>query len=202
LNSLFGKILRLNVSSLPYKIPASYPFANQTGKVPVVWDYGMRNPWRISFDRKTHDLYIADVGQNKMEELDVEPAGGKGGNNYGWRCFEGSLDYNLTGCMPRGSYIFPALEYDHSDGRCAIIGGYVYRGQKYPALNGKYFYADACNGDLYWGEKKADKWQSILAVKSPYKITTFGEDKQGEVYMADSGTGSIYQIEDSANPAR
>src|SRR5207245_2130935 len=160
LNSLFGKILRLDVSALPYKIPGSNPFANQAGKRGEVWDYGLRNPWRISFDRKTHDLYIADVGQDKIEEINVEPAGGKGGINYGWRCFEGSANYNLAGCKSRDHYVFPVLEYDHSGGRCSITGGYVYRGQKYPALAGKYFYGDFCSGDVYWAEKKNGVWQS------------------------------------------
>lgn len=202
LNSLFGKILRLDVSSLPYKIPSTNAFVNQAGKAPEIWDYGLRNPWRISFDRKTHDLYIADVGQGKVEEIDVEPAGNKGGNNYGWRCFEGNLDYNLSDCKSREQYVFPVVEYDHNDGRCSITGGYAYRGQKYPALDGKYLYGDYCNGELYWAEKKDTKWQPTLAAKTPYKFSTFGEDSQGEVYVADFGTGSLYQIQDAANPAR
>lgn len=198
LSVLFGKILRLDVSQIPYKIPSTNPFVNQASRAPEIWDYGLRNPWRISFDRKTHELYIADVGQGIIEEINVESPG-KGGNNYGWRCFEGAKDFNLDSCKPRDQYIFPVLEYDHSGGRCSITGGYVYRGQKYPALAGKYFYGDYCSGDLFSAEKQNGKWQSTPVTKSPYKISTFGQDSQGELYMADFATGSIYRIQDSAN---
>lgn len=199
LSSLFGKILRLDVSQVPYKIPVNNPFANQSGKAGEIWDYGLRNPWKISFDRKTNDLYIADVGQGKAEEVDFEAAGGKGGNNYGWRCFEGSLDYNLDGCGPREQYLFPVLTYDHSENRCSITGGLVYRGQRYPALRGKYFYGDYCGGQLYWAEKAGNQWKSELATATTYQITAMGEDSQGEIYLADTKTGSIYQVKDSAN---
>lgn len=199
LNSMFGKILRLDVSQIPYKIPASNPFVNQAGKLGEIWDYGLRNPWRIGFDRKTGELFIADVGQGDIEEIDLEAKGSKGGINYGWRCFEGSKDLNTDGCQARENYAFPILEYDHSEGRCSVTGGYVYRGKKYPALEGKYFYGDFCGGQLYMAEQVDAKWQSTLAAKSPYQISTFGEDAAGEIYLADFATGSIYQIQDSAN---
>ncbi len=202
LRSLFGKILRLDVSSLPYKIPATNPFASEAGKAGEIWDYGLRNPWRLSFDKTTHDIYIADVGQNKIEELDVEPAGGKGGNNYGWRCLEGSSKYNFAGCRRVTDYAAPVLEYSHINKRCSITGGYVYRGTKYSALTGKYFYGDFCTGELFWAQKGSIKWQSTLVIDSPYRITTFGEDSQGEIYLADYNTGSIYQIENFANLPR
>ena len=199
LNSLFGKLLRLDVSQLPYKVPPSNPLVGQAGKLPEIWDYGLRNPWRISFDRQTGELYIADVGQGDMEEVNLEPADSQGGINYGWRCFEGSSDFNPSGCLSRDNYTFPILEYDHSEDRCSVTGGYIYRGQKYPALAGKYFYGDFCGGQLYLAGNKEGKWQSELITKSPYQISTFGEDSRGELYLADYAAGNIYQIQDSAN---
>ena len=200
LNSLFGKILRLDVGQLPYKIPDNNPFVNQAGKRGEIWDYGLRNPWRISFDRnKSGDLFIADVGQGDIEEIDWELIGNGGGINYGWRCFEGSKDFNTSGCLSRDNYAFPILEYDHSEGRCSVTGGYVYRGKKYPALDGRYLYGDFCSGQLYMAQKQTDKWQTELVTKTTYRISTFGEDADGELYLADFATGDIYQIQDSVN---
>ena len=195
LGVLFGKILRLDVSQLPYKIPATNPFAKQAGAKGEIWDYGLRNPWRISFDRKTGELYIADVGQGDREEVDVEAANSKGGLNYGWRCYEANSDFNLTGCKVKSNYVFPVLDYDHTGGRCSITGGYVYRGSKYPGLAGKYFYGDYCGGQLYSMQKQGGKWQSTEALKTPYAISTFGEDAAGELYMADYTAGAVYQIQ-------
>ena len=197
--SLFGKILRLDVSQLPYKIPTDNPFTSNPEARGEIWTYGLRNPWRISFDRQTGDMYIADVGQGDIEEINFEPVGSNGGIDYGWRCFEGSKDFNLNDCGPRDKYIFPILEYDHAEGRCSVTGGYVYRGEKYPALDGRYFYGDFCGGQLYMAQKQADKWETALITKSTYKISTFGEDADGELYLADFATGDIYQIQDSAN---
>lgn len=197
LNNLLGKILRLDVGQLPYKIPPTNPFVNQAGKAGEIWDYGLRNPWRISFDINTHELYIADVGQNKIEEIDVEAAGNKGGNNYGWRCFEGDKDYNISGCSGREQYVFPVIEYDHNDNRCSLTGGYVYRGKRYQALNGQYFYGDFCNGELFAAKKENNQWHAVSVKQTPYKISTFGEDNQGELYVADYDTGSVYQLQNS-----
>lgn len=194
LQTWLGKILRLDVATLPYKIPADNPFATQAGAKPEIWDYGLRNPWRISFDHKTQQLYIADVGQGDIEEINVEAAK-KGGNNYGWRCFEGTKDFKLDGCKARDQYVFPVLDYDHSDGRCSITGGYVYRGDKYPGLDGKYFYGDYCGGQLYQLANQDNKWNATLIGKTPYKISTFGEDNAGELYVADYQTGSIYRLQ-------
>lgn len=199
LNSLFGKILRLDVSEIPYKIPTTNPFVNQAGTLPEIWAYGLRNPWRISFDRATRNFYVADVGQGELEEVNVEEAPSKGGVNYGWRCYEGSKEFNLKGCQAKQNYVFPAFEYDHNDGRCSITGGYVYRGEKYPALKGKYFYGDFCNGELYSAHKEGDKYKPSLVLKSSYQISTFGQDSDGELYLADFATGNIYQIQDAAN---
>lgn len=193
-NELLGKILRVDINTEDsYKIPADNPFVGKTGTRPEIWSLGWRNPWRFSFDRKTGQMWIADVGQGEIEEINIENAK-TGGKNYGWRCYEGSLDYNLSGCPDKGNYVFPAFEYDHSLDRCSVTGGYVYRGQKYPQLIGKYFYADFCTGEVFLAENKGGKWQSTLVVDAPYKISAFGQDSAGELYLADFETGSIYQL--------
>lgn len=196
LKSMLGKILRLDVSQLPYKIPPTNPFVGQADKNPEIWDYGLRNPWRISFDRSTHELYIADVGQGKLEEVNVEMTG-KGGHNYGWRCYEADAEYTPAGCPAKNTVTFPAFRYDHSGGNCSITGGYVYRGSLYPALAGKYFYGDYCSGRLWYAYKQGDSWQQAQVVKAPYRFTTFGQDSRGELYVADFSSGSLYTIIDS-----
>jgi glucose/arabinose dehydrogenase len=196
LNTMFGKILRLDVHQLPYSIPATNPFKEQRGKLPEIWAYGLRNPWRISFDRSSKELYLADVGQSAAEEIDIEPAGSKGGLNYGWRCYEGDTSYNITmGCQAAETYIKPALVYDHNEGRCSLTGGYVYRGSTYPKLSGRYFYADFCSGDVFGTTKKGGKLQGSVVAKTPYQISTFGENSQGELFLADFATGSIYALQ-------
>lgn len=194
--SLLGKLLRLDVAQLPYKVPPSNPFATQAGRAGEIWAWGLRNPWRFSFDRQTHDLYIADVGQGAFEELNFEPAGSKGGYNYGWRCYEANAAFKPDGCQAKDQFVFPVVAYDHSDGRCSVTGGYVYRGQKYPALTGKYFYGDYCNGDLYWTEKPSGngEWPEHLALKTPYNLAVFGQDSHGELYVADFKAGALYKI--------
>ena len=199
-STLFGKILRLDVDKGdPYAIPASNPFAKETGSRPEIWAYGLRNPWRVSFDKKTGDLYIADVGQGKTEEIDVQKASSKGGENYGWRCYEGDQPYNADGCKSADNYVAPVLEYAHEQGRCSVTGGYVYRGSRYRALQGKYFYSDFCTGQLFFASETRGKWASTEAAKTPYQISTFGEAGDGELYLADYKTGSIYHVRDVAN---
>ena len=148
LNNLLGKILRIDVNSgTPYGIPTSNPFySNPDPNIKKeIWAYGLRNPWRISFDTLTHDLYIGDVGQSAREEVDFQAAGGTGGQNYGWRVMEGSICYNPSSGCDQSGKILPVAEYDHTLG-CAITGGYVYRGLNFPSLNGYYFYSDYCSG--------------------------------------------------------
>jgi glucose/arabinose dehydrogenase len=198
--SLFGKILRLDVDhGDPYSVPASNPFENG-GKKSEVWAYGLRNPWRLGFDRKTGDLYIADVGQGDYEEINVQPAASKGGENYGWRCYEGLHEYNKEGCQSADNYIKPIVEFDHAEGRCSVTGGYVYRGLTFPALTGKYFFGDYCGGQVYYAEQIDNAWRTTVAnVTNDYAISTFGEDSAGELYLADLIAGKLYQIQDSAN---
>jgi len=151
LSSLLGKILRLDVSAASsYSIPVSNPFyTNPNPSVrKEIWAYGLRNPWRFSFDRLTGDMYIGDVGQSKQEEIDFQSANSNGGENYGWRVMEGSLCYNpSTGCS-QSAKVLPIAEYNHILG-CSITGGHVYRGSQYPQMNGYYFYGDFCSGLIY-----------------------------------------------------
>lgn len=190
LDSLLGKILRLDVSQPgPYRIPPDNPFVGGQGREEI-WAYGLRNPWRISFDRATGDLYIADVGQNAIEEVNFQPAGSPGGENYGWRVWEGSRRY-AQGEAPGA--VFPVAEYTHAEGGCSITGGYVYRGQAIPALVGIYLYGDYCTGYI-WGLKQQDgQWQTGWLLDTSLNITSFGEDEAGEVYVVDRG-GAIYRV--------
>lgn len=196
-NGLFGKILRLDVHELPYKIPPSNPFANQPDKRGEIWDMGLRNPWRFSFDRTTGDLYVADVGQDSFEEIDVESSNSTGGNNYGWRCYEGDHEFNPAACKSKDQYVLPVATYDHSENRCSVTGGYVYRGNRFPGIRGHYFYADYCNGTVYSLMRQNGKWVSTTAANTPYNISAFGEDSLGELYMSDFATGSLYALEAS-----
>ena len=178
-----------------YTIPADNPGATDTSFAPEVWSYGLRNPWRFSFDRQTGDLYIADVGQDLWEEVDVAPTGvqlGRGAN-YGWNIMEGNHCYLTANCNTTG-LILPITEYIHAFGACSITGGYVYRGSALPDLVGNYFYADYCNGSVwsirYPGSGPAD-WTSILTPGS--SVSSFGEDAQGELYIVQL-TGPVYRV--------
>ncbi len=190
LDSLLGKILRLDVSRPgPYRIPPDNPFVGRPGR-DEIWAYGLRNPWRISFDRATGDLWIADVGQNAVEEVNFQPADSPGGENFGWRVWEGSRRY-AEGEAPGA--VFPVAEYTHDEGGCAITGGYVYRGQAIPDLAGIYLYGDYCTGHI-WGLRQRDgRWESVRLLDSGLNITSFGEDEAGEVYVVDRG-GAVYRI--------
>ena len=199
-NDLLGKMLRINVDSGDkYDIPTDNPFATEGGKREI-WASGLRNPWRFSFDRKTGDMYIADVGQGDWEEINFIQANSQGGlKNFGWRCYEGSHTFKTDNCQGPNSYVMPILEYDHTEGRCSVTGGYVYRGSKYPAVAGKYFYGDYCGGQLYYTSQVSGVWTPVSAATTGYAISTFGEDSAGELYIADYATGTIYQVTDTAN---
>ena len=198
-NELLGKMLRINVDGGDsYAVPPDNPFVKEGGK-PEIWAMGLRNPWRYSFDRKTGDLYIADVGQGQYEEVDLQPAASKGGENYGWRCYEGAQPFKTDGCQPAETYSKPILQYDHGDSRCSVTGGYVYRGTKYPALDGQYFYADYCSGQIFYAHKSTAGWESVLGLKTTFQPSTFGEDGAGELLLADHASGTIYQVTDTAN---
>jgi Glucose/sorbosone dehydrogenases len=197
LTVLLGKILRLDVDAgSPYAIPSSNPFFNDPNPAvrKEIWAYGLRNPWRYSFDSQTDDLFIGDVGQGTREEIDFQPAASTGGENYGWRVMEGSLCFNpASGCDKTGK-VLPIAEYDHTVG-CSVTGGYIYRGSQYPPLQGHYFYGDFCTGALFSLEGNSTSgWNVTPLGDTPYSISTFGEDENGELYLADYGTGKIYQL--------
>lgn len=199
-NTFFGKILRIDVSKGdPYSVPDTNPFVKTTAAKPEIWAYGLRNPWRFSFDRASGDMYLADVGQNAYEEINFQPAGSKGGQNYGWRCYEGNHDFNKKDCKDKDQYVSPAIEYDHSNNRCSVTGGFVYRGDREPSLDGKYIYGDFCSGELFYAEKHQDTWKQTVAASTDHAISTFGQDVKGELYYADLNTGTIYRITDAAN---
>lgn len=181
---LLGKILRLDVDSQePYAIPAGNPFGNE------IWAYGLRNPWRLSFDRSTNDLYIGDVGQDMWEEIDFLPAGSPGGANFGWSIREGAHDYK--GGNTQG-LIDPVAEYSHPEGGCSVTGGYVYRGSM-PEWNGIYLYGDYCTG-MIWGLVHTDSgWQRQLLFDLDVTITSFGQDRSGEVYLV-SDNGGVFRL--------
>lgn len=193
--TLLGKILRIDVNgALPYVIPVGNPFADGVGgNADEIWSLGWRNPWRFSFDRQNGDMWIADVGQNIYEEIDLEPAGSLGGKNYGWRCYEGNHAYNLANCLAQSAYTFPVYEYAHSEG-CSVTGGYVYRGNSFPNLQGRYIYADFCNGKVWSLKKNESNWvNELLFQNSTARISTFGESVNGELFVGDI-SGKLYQI--------
>jgi glucose/arabinose dehydrogenase len=197
LTELLGSILRLDVQGGPsYAVPPDNPFVGQAGVQPEIWSYGLRNPWRFSFDRATGDLYIADVGQTQFEEVDVaSAAGGAGrGANYGWSVMEGS--HCLTGGQcDQTSLTLPAFEYDHSQG-CSITGGYVYRGAAIPQLQGVYFFGDYCQGwvrSFRYSVEGATELTDWPTLRPGGQITSFGEDNAGELYVV-TGNGGVYKV--------
>lgn len=194
-NVLLGKLLRIDVNSgSPYGIPAGNPFAGTDG-ADEIWAYGLRNPWKYSFNRLNGDLWIADVGQDNIEEIN-KVAATDAGLNYGWRCFEGSAVYNSDGCSVAGMYTVPFAEYTHSATQgCSITGGYVYTGSTYPNLAGKYIFADYCNNKIGWADANG-----TLTYTGPFdgnNFTAFGEDMDGELYVGGKTTGTIYRITDT-----
>jgi glucose/arabinose dehydrogenase len=190
---LLGKLLRLDVDgTLPYRIPSDNPYAGSTGRRPEIWAMGLRNPWRFSWDRTANLLYLADVGQNRLEEINVVPAA-TGGVNYGWDLMEGSDCFEPRDGCDRTGLTLPVAQYTHDDG-CSVTGGFVYRGQDIPALRGHYFYADYCQGWIrsfrYRGGQAADarSWD----LENVGNVTSFGEDGRGELYVV--STRGVYKI--------
>ncbi|HYV92275.1 MAG TPA: PQQ-dependent sugar dehydrogenase [Chitinophagales bacterium] len=198
---LLGKMLRIDVDNgTPYAIPATNPFFNTVGYKKQIWALGFRNPWRFSFDRATGDLWIGDVGQGLWEEVDYQVANDAGGENYGWRCYEGNHTYNTSGCGPSTDYTFPIAEVSHNSGDCAIIGGFVYRGSMYPNMMGKYFCTDNCSG-FFRMIYNNGSWQNVnLGQFLQYSYSSLGEDKDGELYVSSLSDGKIYHITDTSEP--
>ena len=192
LGSPLGKILRFDVSGDDAKPAPGNPFLNRQGANPHIWAYGLRNPWRFSFDRQTGDLIIADVGQNAFEEVNRQPRNSKGGENYGWRTREGRTCFEpRSGCRTQG-LTEPVLVYGRQEGQ-SITGGYVYRGQAIPALKGQYVFADFGTGTVWAARMTGTTWNktSLGKVENP---STFGEDEAGELYVAEYGSGRVLKL--------
>jgi glucose/arabinose dehydrogenase len=192
--TLLGKLLRIDVDGagaegLPYAIPADNPFFS-SGGLPEIWAYGLRNPWRFSFDRLNGDLYIGDVGQNRWEEINYLPAGSPGGVNFGWDYLEGT--HPFEGTAP-GGLMDPIFEYDHSLG-CSVTGGVVYRGQEMPEWNGIYLFGDYCSGNI-WGlfRNPLGAWESQKLFNNVGNIASFGSDDTGNVYVV-IHSGSLLKL--------
>jgi len=194
LQTLLGKMLRIDIDntegSTNYAVPSNNPFVGDPNALDEIWSYGLRNPWRFSFDSETDELWIGDVGQGSIEEID-RAAAGVSGQNYGWRCYEGNQEYNTSGCPMEFDLTFPVAEYSHSGGNCSITGGYVYRGEIYENFLGIYFYADFCSGEIGTIDQSNNQINH-----GPFNGSwvSFGEDKNKELYIIDN-FGSIYKIE-------
>ena len=196
LNTLLGKILRIDVNGgSPYAVPPSNPFVGVPGALPEIWAYGLRNPWRFTFDRLTGDMFIGDVGQDEWEEIDFQPASSAGGENYGWRVMEASHCFDPpTGCNQAG-LVLPILEYSHDLG-CAVIGGFRYRGGQVRELVGRYLYADFCTGTI-WGAAPdvTGAWSTEVLLETGVSISSFGEGPDGELYVIGySSSGTLYKV--------
>jgi glucose/arabinose dehydrogenase len=196
--TLLGSILRIDVSEgtdagdPPYAIPPDNPFVDDPAARPEIWAYGLRNPWRFSFDRETGDLWIADVGQNAWEEVNFQAADSPGGENYGWSIMEGNHCFEASDCDTAG-LVRPIAEYDHSQG-VSVTGGYVYRGEAAPDLHGVYLYADYGSGYL-WGFYRGEGGEAVVAgpIETGLNISSFAEDAAGEVYVT-AFDGTVYRV--------
>lgn len=204
LQSFLGKILRIDVDNPQngnnYGIPDNNPFISNPNALNEIWAYGLRNPWKFSIDKTTNEMWIADVGQEIYEEINKVSAS-DGGLNYGWRCYEGNSAFNLRNCPDISALTFPIAEYSHSNSgvfKCSITGGYRYRGTAQPSLTGIYFFADYCSSEIGMLKENNGSWTMTFSeVFRSKRWTTFGEDVNGELYIGDISSGSIYKIKDA-----
>ncbi len=200
LDVLFGKILRINPAPsgpLPYTIPPTNPFVGLPGARGEIWAYGLRNPWRFSFDRRTQDLWIGDVGQQTWEEIDFQPASSPGGRNYGWGNMEGNHSY--SGRPEPANHVPPIWEYIHHADTCSVTGGFVYRGKRIPSLQGVYMFADFCAGRIEGLIRSSGSAVAVpLGVRVPFP-STFGQSHSGELYVA-SIKGGVYRLDPVTAP--
>jgi glucose/arabinose dehydrogenase len=195
LDTLLGKMLRIDVDrGRPYGIPEDNPFVGRPGARREIWANGLRNPWRFSFDRETGDLWLGDVGQGDLEEIDRARAGGSGGQNYGWNVMEGTECFSPPdGCDGEG-LVRPVAVYPTGLG-CAVVGGYVYRGSRFPALRGGYFFADFCAGVVFALDPAGDVSQEpVILLQTDHAISSFGEDEAGELYVTDLSGGEVLLV--------
>jgi glucose/arabinose dehydrogenase len=194
-NELLGKMLRIDVNSgTPYSIPADNPYVGIAG-ADEIWAIGLRNPWKFSFDKKLGNLWIADVGQDNIEEINIAAAT-QSALNYGWRCYEGDVAYNTTSCPSQSSLKFPLKTINHSTGACSVTGGYVYNGTVYPNFKGLYFFTDYCNPQI--GMMKSDGTVTYSMIFTGNNFSTFGEDINGELYIAALNSGTVFKITDTS----
>jgi glucose/arabinose dehydrogenase len=200
LTSIYGKIMRIDVESAqPYAIPPTNPFVSQPGARGEIWSYGFRNPWRFSFDRASGDMWIGDVGDARWEEVDMQPAASSGGENYGWPMLEGNECMDETHCHDAG-LVPPLVTYGH-DMNCAVMGGYVYRGPTVPAFVGQYLFGDLCTGGVFTLVGGADSgWKRVELGFQPIKISSFGQDPTGDMYVVDIQGGVVYRVVDGTVP--
>ncbi|HLU81961.1 MAG TPA: PQQ-dependent sugar dehydrogenase [Trueperaceae bacterium] len=194
LDTFLGKLLRIDVAGQGYTVPSDNPFVGVEGARPEIWAYGLRNPWRFGFDRVTGDLYIADVGQNAFEEVNLQPAASAGGENYGWNIMEAGECYSPRSNCDQTGLVLPILSYPHGgQWGSSISGGYLYRGSAVPSLEGHYVFADFVSGRI-WTAAAASDWSIEPLLETGFNIATFGEDAAGELYVADYGGGVIYRF--------
>lgn len=196
LGTWLGTILRLDVDgAAPYQVPADNPFVAVDGALPEIWAYGLRNPWRFSFDRLSGDLWIADVGQNAVEEVNRQDASSPGGENYGWRVMEGDVCFDPPSGCDASALTLPVVTYTHRSGwGRSITGGYVYRGEALPALAGAYVFGDYVSGRVFVAEGSGTAWEARVLLETGMRIATFGEDEAGELYLADHQGGRLYRF--------
>lgn len=196
INDNLGKMLRIDVDSdSPYGIPPTNPYVGIAGN-DEIWAIGLRNPWKFSFNRLNGDLWISDVGQNAIEEINRTKSPLPLTQNYGWRCYEGTAAFITAGCVPVENLTMPFAEYNHNSGACSITGGYEYTGTTFPNFAGKYFFADYCSNKIgiLTVENASYVWTSAFAGTN---FSTFGEDVNGELYIAGVTNGIVYKIEDA-----
>lgn len=191
-STLLGKILRINVEDLPYTIPPDNPWADGVGGRQENWVIGVRNPWRFSFDRATGDLFVADVGQNRLEEVHLLRAGQIAGANLGWNVMEGDECFRRDNCE-RSAFDLPIDVYPHSLG-CSVTGGHVYRGVAFPTLQGVYVFGDFCSGRIWGLRPSGAEWERVELLQSGLQIASFGEDETGELYVTGYNNGVLYRI--------
>jgi glucose/arabinose dehydrogenase len=205
--SYMGKMLRIDVGAAePYAIPPDNPYVARPGWRPEIWQLGFRNPWRWSFDRATGDLYVGDVGEDLLEEIDLLEAPIEGGNNFGWPFMEGDGCFEpAVGCETAG-LVTPLVQYPHGPNACSVTGGHVYRGSDFPALRGTYLYSDFCGGWI-----RSFRLSSGVATEAYPELppplaggltdnaVSFGEDADGELYVV-YASGRIYRIEEALIP--
>lgn len=203
ISSFLGKMLRIDVDNPSngnnYGIPSTNPFVGNPSGADEIWAYGLRNAWKFSFDRASNDIWIADVGQDQIEEINVVDLN-SAAPNFGWRCYEGNQTFNTSNCPPASTLTFPIATYSHSGGdffRCSITGGYRYRGTAQPSLQGIYFFADFCSKEIGYLQQNGNNWTMNFTAPFDHNWVAFGEDLAGELYASSIVQGAIYKIIDS-----